>query len=935
MRCSGRLLTFLVPPCRRSAGRRASGVLFPAILAAFAPTEITTAQGTPNSCRATREDLPYTSFQLSNGLTVILHEDHKTPLVAMNLQYRVGSRDEAEGTTGLAHLVEHLMFYGSEHAPDGWFPQMARLGLSEQIGQTHNDVTRYAVTIPTGALDAALWLESDRMGYLAGALDQTKLDTQRGVIENEIRQGKNEPYAIGLDLIAGGTSPPEHPYHRLVLGTFEDRKATTLEDVQTWLRGHYTPNNAVLVLAGDIDPGTIREKVERYFGAIPAGPPVSRHGRWPAPLTGSRRQQYYDRVPSSRIQRAWNIPGLGTAEYDYMKLFGQALGASDSRLVQRLVKEEKLASEAIVWINPRELGSSFVVSVTMAPNQEGAEALARAEQIIDEEVTRLLASGPSPVALQQVAAKLRFGFLREIEKVGYYGGSADQLGWGVIFAGTPQYYREQQSRYRCATVSQVRSVARTWLTAGSFTLTISPIPRLATHASDVDRSSIPASRPTPNPPFPTAQRFRLQNGLSVVVLERSGGPVVQANLVIRGGSAADPDGQEGVGNIITNLLVKQATDRGAAFGAELTGGVGLAASVIGMSVVRDSVAGALALLGATIRTPLFTPAAVDQARKTALAAIADELATPRLVAGRVAPLIMYPPGHPYARPLTATGYRETVAAITASDVATFYASRFRPNNATLVIAGAVSAVSLRPSIERAFASWAPGPTPTVRYPVIQPRTGPATVYLVNAPGATQTDITAGFLAEPTTDTTEIVTELLARILAAATTSRQTMNLREAKHWEYITNVTRNPAVAPRSFLIRAAVQPDKTVESIKEIAAELNAIQDSRPVSEVELREAQNSIADGLGSRFESSAGVASAGLQAVIYGFRPDYFATYGDRVRAVRPAEVTAAAQQILGQGATWLVIGDLSKIESAIRALNLGEVKVIPADARSLPK
>jgi zinc protease len=888
---------------------------------------------TPSVCRDTPEDIPSTSFQLANGLTVVLHEDHKTPLVAMNLQYRVGERDEPEGKTGMAHLFEHLMYYGSEHAPDGWFPQMARLGLSEQIGQTHNDVTRYAVTIPTGSLDAALWLESDRMGYLSGALDQKKLDAQRDVIENEIRQGKNKPYAMGLDLIAAGTYPPEHPYSHQGLGKFEDRQAATLEDVKTWLREHYGPNNAVLVLAGDIDPGTIREKVERYFGAIPPGPPVSRLGRWPAPLTSSRRQQYYDRVPSSRIERAWNIPGLGTAEYDYMKLFGQALGGPNSRLVQRLVKEEKLASEAIVWINPRELGSSFVVSVTMAPNQEGAEAHARAEKIVDEEVTRLLASGPSQVELQQVAAKLRTGFLREIEKVGYYGGSADNLGWGVIFAGNPQYYREEQSRYQCATVSQVLSVARTWLSAGSFTLTTSPIPRLATHASDVDRSSVPAFRPTPNPPFPTAQRFRLQNGLSVVVLERSGGPIVQANLVIRGGSAADPDGKEGVGNIATNLLVKEATARGAAFGAEVTGGVGLEASVIGMSVVRDSIAGALALLGSTITAPPFTPDAVDQARKAALAAIAGALATPRLVAVRVAPFTVYPPGHPYARP--GAGYRETVAALTASDVATFYSSRFRPNNATLIIAGAVSAVSLRPAIERAFASWAAGPTPTAQYPVIQPRTGPATVYLVDVPGATQADITAGFLAKPTTDTTEIVTELLAQILGAATTSRLMLNLRETKHWAYVTNVLRNPGVGPRPFLIRAAVQPDKTAESIKEIAAELNAIQGSRPVSEAELREAQNSMADGLGSRFESSAAVAAAGQQAEIYGFRPDYFATYGDRVRAIRPAEVTAAAQQILGQGATWLVIGDLSKIESSIRALNLGDVKVIPADARSLPK
>ena len=908
-------------------------VLLPAFLAVFAPVGTATAQGTPNSCRATPEDLPSSSFRLPNGLTVILHEDHKTPLVAMNLQYRVGSRDEAPGKTGLAHLFEHLMYYGSEHAPDGWFPQMARLGLSENIGQTHNDVTRYAVTIPTGALDAALWLESDRMGYLAGALDQKKLDTQRGVIENEMRQWNNEPYAANLELIAAGSYPPEHPYHHEVLGYLEDLKAASLEDVQQWLRTHYTPNNAVLVLAGDIDPRTIREKVERYFGAIPAGPPVPRHSRWPAPLTGSHRQRVYDRVPGSRVSRAWNIPGLGTPEYDYMNLFGQALGAPDSRLVQRLVKQEQLASEVVVWLHPRELGSSFVVSVTMAPNQE--DNLPRVERIIDEEVTRLLVSGPPQAELQQLAARQRFGFLRAIEKVGNYGGSADQLGWGAIFAGTPHYYQEQQTRLQCATTSQVVGVARTWLSAGSFTLTISPTPQLTARANDVDRSTVPTPLPTPNPPFPAAQRFRLGNGLSVVVLERTGGSVVQANLVIRGGSAADPEGKEGIGTLINSLLVKAAADRSAAIGAQLAGSVVLDASVFSLSAVRDSIGAALALLGATIRTPQFTEVAVEQARKTVLAAVADELATPRLVAGRIGPLTLYPSGHSYARPLTATGHRETVTSLTPGDVATFYSSWFRPNNATLVIAGAVSITALRASTERAFGSWAAGPTPTLQYPAIPPRSGPSVVYLVDAPGATQTDISAGFLANPTTDTTEIVTELLARVIAVGTTSRLNANLREGKSWAYFTTITRNQGIGPRPFLIRAAVQPDKTVESIQEIAAELNALQGTRPVSEAELAQAQNTIADALGSRFETSAGVAVAGHQSVIYGFRPDYFATYGDRVRAVRPAEVAAAAQQLLRQGVTWLVIGDLGRIESAIRALNLGEVRVIPADARTLPR
>jgi zinc protease len=616
-----------------------------------------------------------------------------------------------------------------------------------------------------------------------------------------------------------------------------------------------------------------------------------------------------------------------------MNLFAQAAGAPDSHLVQRLVQQESLASQVVVWLHPRELGSSFVVSVTMAPGQE--DAMSRVERIIDEEVSRLLAAGPPQASLTQFAAKHRFGFLRAIEKVGNYGGAADQLGWGSIFADTPHYYREQQSRLQCARSSQVSGVARTWLTAGSYTVTISPIPVLSARATDVDRSAVPTLLPTPSPPFPAAQRFRLGNGLSVVVLERASGPVVQANLIIRGGSAADPEGKEGMGTVINNLLVKEAADRSAALGAQLAGNVVLDASVISLSAVRDSIGAALALLGAAVRTPQFTPAAVEQARNTVLASIREELATPRLVASRVGPPTLYPPGHPYARPLTATGHRETVATISAGDVRAFHSSWFRPNNATIVIAGAVSGPAIRASLERAFGAWAAAPTPTIHHPPIPPRNGPTVVYLVDAPGATQTDISAGFLAQPTTDTTEIVTELLARVIAVGTTSRLMVNLREGKHWAYFTTVTRNQGIGPRPFLIRVAVQPDKTAESIQEIAAELTALQDTRPVSEAELASAQNSIADALGSRFETSAGVAVAGHQSELYGFRPDYFAAYGDRVRAVRPAELTATAQHMFAQGVTWLVIGDLSKIESAIRSLNLGEIKKIPADARSLPR
>ena len=256
-------------------------------------------------------DIPFTKMVLDNGLTLIVHEDHKAPIVAVNVWYHVGSKNEPEGRSGFAHLFEHLMFNGSEHFNDDFFKATELLGATDQNGTTNTDRTNYFQNVPTSALDSVLWLESDRMGHLMGAVDQARLDEQRGVVQNEKRQGENQPYGRVWDAITKATYPADHPYGHTVIGEMADLNAASLEDVQEWFGDYYGPANAVIVLAGDITPEQAREKVERYFGAIPPGPPVTQPARMIAKMEGEQREVMYDRVGQPRLYKVWNVPPTG------------------------------------------------------------------------------------------------------------------------------------------------------------------------------------------------------------------------------------------------------------------------------------------------------------------------------------------------------------------------------------------------------------------------------------------------------------------------------------------------------------------------------------------------------------------------------------------------------------------------------------------------
>ncbi|MGA9421896.1 MAG: pitrilysin family protein, partial [Rhodanobacteraceae bacterium] len=376
-------------------------------------------------------DIPSTRFTLPNGLTVVVSEDHKAPVVAIGVWYHVGSADEPDGKSGFAHLFEHLMFQGSENHKDEYFRPFELAGATEQNGTTAYDRTNYFETVPTTALDMALWMESDRMGHLLGAIGQHQLDEQRGVVENEKRQDENEPYGRANEVILRNAFPANHPYHHDSIGSMSDLNAATLADVKQWFRHYYGAANATVALVGDITPAMARREMLKYFGDIPPGPPVARLQPWIAPRERSTATTMHDHVAQTRIYREWNVPELGAPDEIPLELAAAVLGGGKtSRLYRRLVYRDHLADDVSVDMSAFELAGMFTLEVDIKrgidPKAVGAA--------IDQEWQGFLAQGPTADELERVKTDARSAFVRSIERVN---GKASLLARGQVYLDDP------------------------------------------------------------------------------------------------------------------------------------------------------------------------------------------------------------------------------------------------------------------------------------------------------------------------------------------------------------------------------------------------------------------------------------------------------------------------------------------------------------------
>jgi zinc protease len=901
-----------------------------ALLLAFAAGGVLAAE------RGGELDIPYQKHVLPNGLTLILHEDHKAPVVAVNIWYHVGSKDERPGRTGFAHLFEHLMFNGSENYNDDYFKAMSPAGATTLNGTTWLDRTNYYQNVPTSALDMTLWLESDRMGHLLGAIDQAKLDEQRGVVQNEKRQRENQPYGKVYDLVATNTYPAGHPYSWSTIGSMEDLNAASLDDVKEWFRTWYGAANAVLVVAGDIDPAEVKRKVEYYFGDIPGGPALKRAQSWVAKMSGEKRAVIQDHVPQARIYKVWNIPGTTTRDSSLLDVAGYALaGSKNSRLYKRLVYDEQIATDVSAGPSSFEIGGQFWIYATVKPGGDPRVV----EKALDEELTRFLRTGPTADELERFRASNYAGMARMVERIGGDGKSA-MLAESQVYGGSPDFYKQQFDWAQQASAADVQKAAQQWLSDGVFVLEVQPIPEYVTAKSGADRSKLPALGTPPALNLPELQRTTLSNGLKVALAERPGSPVVQLQLLVDAGTASDSLAKPGTATLASIMLTQGTKTRDAlqiAARAEMLGArVGASSSLDTTSVALNALASklpeSLELFSDVLLNPTFPEDELGRQRAQLIAGIRQQKTQPQGIVARLMPGLIYGPEHPYSTP--ASGDEGTVGAMTSTDLREFYRRWIRPDNATLLIVGGTTLGEIKPLLEQRLGAWKKPQDllPVKKLPSVARQTKPR-VFLVNRTGALQSLITAAYPAPTRLDPEFISYQTVNTILGGSFLSRLNMNLREDKHWSYgASSGLRGDARGPGVFQLNAPVQTDKTIESVQEVLKELRELPGSRPATAEETKVAKDSIVLSLPGSIETAEAVSGFYRSILTNELPGTYWNDFVGKVNALGPAEVQAAAVKLVQpQALTWLIVGDLTKIEDGIRKLDLGEVKVLDADGK----
>ncbi len=914
--------------------------------------------------------IPYEEFTLPNGLRVIVHTDRKAPIVAVNVWYHVGSKNEQPGRTGFAHLFEHLMFQGSENHTGEFFEPFELVGATDQNGTTNQDRTNYFQNVPTTALDMALWMESDRMGHLLGAIDQKALDEQRGVVQNEKRQGENQPY--GRRIIARmfeALYPAGHPYSWQTIGSMADLDAATLDDVKTWFRSWYGPNNAVLVLAGDIDLATAKEKAMRYFGDIPASatladmaPNIPKHAR-------DTRETIPDRVPQVRIYRAWPVAEMGSRDAALLDLFAQVLGGSAaSRFDTRLVHGDKTADNASAFNWSSEISGTFFLQSTV---KEGVDP-AKVEQALDEELKRLIAEGPSAEELERAKVSGRAGFVRGIERIGGFGGKSDVLASCAVYQGKPDCYREELDILANATAAEVQAAAKKWLGGASHTILVQPSetpasalpetvhaapagkpaavpkadPKFKTVKTDVDRrAGVPRTASFPDLKFPAVQRATLSNGMQVALAERHETPVVQINVEFPGGYSADVGRKLGTASFALQMMDEGAGEYSAlalaarkeALGAELSTGAGLDTASVGLSALSEKLEPSLDLLADVLRRPAFDPAEIERVRATWIAGIKQEKARPQTAALRTLPPLLYGAGHPYAIPFTGSGTEASIASLTRDDLVAFHRDWLQPGKARITIVGDATLAQILPLLEKRLGDWkAPAHAPSLAAVPKVANPAKPRVFLIDQPGAIQSNVYAAQLVPPTGDAGTIDFDFANGVLGGQFSARLNMNLREDKHWAYGSYSGARNALGQRPWWASAAVQSDRTADSMKEMHSEISRFATgAKPATAEEIAKIRAANTLELPGAYETASAVLNQIASNQRYGRPDDYIVQYKARNEAIGPADVAKAAATLSPDALTWVVVGDLSKVGESVRALGLGEAAELDADGKPRSK
>jgi zinc protease len=888
------------------------------------------------SASASGQGLPkihFEKFVLKNGLQVILHEDHTVPVVAVNVWYHVGSHNEKVGRTGFAHLFEHMMFKGSEHHPSEYFTPLQKIGGAIN-GSTSEDRTNYWENVPANYLELALWLESDRMGFLLPAMTQDKLDIQRNVVKNERRQGlENQPYGKVEELLPALLYPADHPYSWTVIGSQEDLSRASKEDIEEFFKTYYAPNNASLCIAGDFNPGTARALAEKYFADIPPGPAIDRLGTWIPALNGEKRMTAEDRVSLPRLYIAWHTPPYyapGDAELD---ILGSILsGGKTSRLYKSLVYDRQIAQDVRAYQSSREIGGNFQIEVTAKPGC-GLEEI---EKAVDRELDVLKEGGVTEAEMIQAKNNFESDFVRRLENIGGFGGKADRLNEYNVMLGDPDRFQWDLDRHLNLTAADIRTAAGRFLGVDRVVLSILPSGDLKAGVAAVDRAvePKPAAEPGFNPP--AVQRAVLRNGLEVLVVEDHKLPVVNMTLVVRSGWASDPENRPGAASLMSELLDEGTATRSAleiaeevkTLGADLGTTSSFDASQVNLEILKKELDRGLALLSEIVIHPSFPAGELERQRRIYLGRIEQEAMQPNTSAMKVFYRALYGPDHPYAQPYTGSGTESSIKALTRDDLVRTWKTAYHPNNAAFVAVGDVTLKEMTAKLEAAFGDWASGKVPEASIPAVKPPSG-TKIFLVDKPGAAQSVVIAGNFGIERSSPDYFAVQVLNTALGGKFTSRINLNLREDKGYTYGARSNFTATRSTGAFMVSAPVQSQYTKETVFEIERELRGICGEKPLSAEELLDCRNYLIKGFSQRFSSTGWVAGQLADQVKFGLPGNTLARYIPSVQAVTEAATTASAWKYIHPGALlYVIVGDVAKIESGLRDLKIGDIGYLDA-------
>jgi zinc protease len=925
------------------------------LLAVAGLTGCATQKSDSQSSTADIPRIEFEKYTLPNGLDVILSRDGRVPMVAVNLWYHVGPANEEPGRTGFAHLFEHMMFQSSKHVPaDAHFKLLEAAGASDINGTTDYDRTNYFQTVPTNQLELALWLEADRMGYLLDVVDQAALSNQQDVVRNERRQSvENQPYGLAEEALVQALFPKGHPYYGNVIGSHEDIQAAKLDDVRRFFRQYYSPNNASLAIVGDFDPAHAKALIEKYFGTLKRGPEVPAIKAETPKITSERRQVLTARVELPRVYLAWVTSPIfkpGDADADVASnILG---GGRSSRLYKKLVYEKQIAQTVSAQQYSLILGSIFQIEATARPGHTVEEL----EKAIEEELTAFRATRVEAREIEQARNTIETNIIGGLERLGGFGGVADRLNSYNHYLDTPDYLARDIERYRAVTAASVQAFGKEQLTANA---------RVVLHVVPGEPEAV-SQLPTPPPPGAVSQgggesinpdeswrnqvpragaarplqlatpaSAKLTNGLTLILSERRGLPIVASNLVLRTGSDANPLDKPGMANFVAAMVDEGTAKRNALqiaddvsrLGASLATTSSMDATTISARSLTKNFPATLEILSDVVLNPSFPAEEIERQRASRLAGLLQQRDNPAQVAAQVTAAALYGPKHPYG--YSEVGTEASVKAMTRDDMVAFWKQNFVPNNAALVVAGDISMDDLRALAEKSFGSWQSG---SPAQPALgAPATTSGRVVIVDKPGSPQTQVRVASVGAPRSSPDFRPLQVMNLALGGLFSSRINMNLREQHGYTYGASSQFAFRRAAGPFQVASGVRMDVTGPAVTEIFKEVRGMVD-RPLSDDELKKAKDSLSNSLPGAFESSANAVSNFSNVFIYDLGLDYYTRYAEQVNAVTPDQTLAVARKYLNPGAMVVVaVGDKAKIEPQLKKLNLGAIEIRDSEGR----